>query len=74
MGWWWGMLGMVSVGSVSDADFQPHQLGNYQTQAACENAGKAFTDMAKDFAKSSKKEVEVRATYICVPQSEPNNN
>ena len=74
MSWWWAMIAMVSVGPVTDADLVPHQLGNFQTQAACEIAGKAYTDKATQIAKSSRKNIEVRADYICVQLGEDSKN
>ena len=71
--WGFVLVSMVSAGSVSDADFQPHIIGKFQTQKTCEDAGKQIAEKSILFAKTIKKDIKVRTDFICLPQGEANN-
>ena len=70
--WGFVLVSMISAGSVSDADLQPHIIGKFQTQKTCEDAGKQIAEKSLLFAKTIKKDLKVRADFICLPQGEAN--
>ena len=64
----WFLVLMVSTGSFSDADLQPHGIASFETEAACEAAGQKLSEKQMSFARSIKKDLKFRSDYVCLAQ------
>lgn len=66
--WGFMLILLSSTGPVTDVDLNPQKVGIFQTQAACESAGKKLQEQQLVFAQSLNKATKVRSHYLCVDQ------